>query len=237
MERILNFRLVADGEVNDQGKRIKNIYRSADVSSASQADIEQLLELGINHIIDLRSSQEITKLIDNHQITIKNIDIIGNGDQNLVEQYQVHELAQIMINLYQKDFIATDGFKAELEHILSLEGEPFLFHCTAGKDRTGITAAILMHLLGFNYQQIKEEYLQIDQRLVNVMLNKVLKNLKDDEVLHLDSIRAVVSISEDFLEAYLLGITDNYGTVDKYLQSKLNVSEQMITSLKSYYLE
>lgn len=237
MERILNFRQVASGEVNDQGKKIKNIYRSADVSSATIDDINHLLELGINNIIDLRSSEEITQILEHQNIEITNIDIIGNGNQNLVDKYQISQLAQIMIGLYQKEFIETDGFKIELEHILSLQGEPFLFHCTAGKDRTGITAAILMHLLGFNYEQIKQEYLKIDEVLVNAMMNKVLENYKELDVVHLDSIRAVASISEDFLEAYLLGITDAYGTVDKYVQSKLNVSDQMIASLKQYYLE
>ncbi len=237
MEQILNFRPVAADVVNNEGRKIKNIYRSADPSNASHEDINQLVELGIKNIIDLRSSAEISNLIDHPEIKIANIDIIGNGEQNQVDKYEVHELAEIMINLYQREFIATDGFTAELEHIISLEGQPFLFHCTAGKDRTGITAAILMHLLGFSYQDIKREYLQIDEQLVNAMMTKVLEHYKEVDDVHFDSVRAVASVSEDFLEAYLLGITDEYGTIDKYLESKLKVTDKYVAKLKDYYLE
>lgn len=237
MERILNFRLVGEGVVNNEGKRIKNIYRSADVSHASAGDIEHLLELGINHIIDLRSAKEIEQLLSNENIHIENIDIIGNGNQNDVDKIEIHELAKVMIKLYQHDFIASQGFTTELEYIKSLNGAPFLFHCTAGKDRTGITGAILMHLLGFSYEDIKNEYLTIDKTLVDAMMTKALEHFDSLEPVHYDSIRAVSSVSEAFLEAYLLGITDKYGTVDKYLESKLKVDEQLIEQLKNYYLE
>lgn len=237
MERILNFRQVGLEAVSDNGKKIKNIYRSADVSNATNADVEQLLALGINDIIDLRSAEEITTVLADDQLRIKNIDIIGNGKQNQVEQFSPQNLANLMTDLYQKSFVETEGFKAELEYILSLEGKPFLFHCTAGKDRTGITAAILMHLLGFSYTDIKDEYLEIDEALVTAMLGKLLSHLKPEEREHLDSLRAIASVSESFLEAYLLGITDEYGTVDKYVQTKLKVDPKMIATLKDYYLE
>lgn len=237
MEQILNFRLVADGVKNNQGKTIKNIYRSADVSNATASDIEELLDNGITNIIDLRSAQEITKVLTSDQIKVENIEIIDNGKQNEVEQFSPTELANIMINLYQKEFVNTDGFKQELDYILGLDGAPFLFHCTAGKDRTGITAVILMHILGFTYEDIKREYLEIDEILVNAILNKILKYLKEEDALHVDSIRAIASVNEDFLEAYLLGITDQFGTIDKYVESKLQISDEDINRLKDYYLE
>lgn len=236
MEQILNFRQVADGMKNNQGKSIKNLYRSADVSSASATDIDQLLDLGIKNIIDLRTKEEITNLLQCNEINIKNINIIDNNNQNLVDIFGISKLTEIMINLYQKEFIESDGFKQVIDYILSLGGEPVLFHCTAGKDRTGITAVILMHLLGFNYQDIKDEYLNIDEVLVNLLLNKVLDQLKEEDVLHVDSIRAVVTVSEAFLESFLLGITDQYGTFDQYVKCKLDVDQTKIDQLKAWYL-
>lgn len=237
MEQILNFRLVADGVENNQGKKIKNVYRSADVSNATAKDIKQLLDMDITNIIDLRSAEEITTVLTDDQIKVENIEIIDNGKQNQVDKFSPSELAEIMINLYQKEFVNTDGFKTELEYILGLDGAPFLFHCTAGKDRTGITAAILMHVLDFSYEDIKREYLEIDEVLVNAMQNKLLEFLKEEDSLHQDSIRAIASVNEDFLEAYLLGVTDRFGTIDKYVESKLQLSEEDINRLKDYYLE
>ncbi len=61
MKNILNYREVAAGQKNKDGKEIKNIFRSADVSFASQADMDLLLESGIKNIIDLRSEEEMKK--------------------------------------------------------------------------------------------------------------------------------------------------------------------------------
>lgn len=236
MEQILNFRPVAKGMENNQGKQITNLYRSADVTSASPSDIEQLLTLGIKDIIDLRTAEERVNLLQCDELNIHNINIIANNNQNLVDIFGIAKLTEIMINLYQTEFIESDGFSNVLKYILSLEGKPVLFHCTAGKDRTGITAVILMHLLGFSYEDIKNEYLNIDELLVKILLNKILDQLKDEEVLHIDSIRAVVTVSEAFLEAFLLGITDEYGTFDQYIKCKLDVNDQDIEQLKAWYL-
>lgn len=238
MEKILNFRLLAEDLVNKEGKKIKNIYRSADVSSASASDIDYLCKLGITDIIDLRSDEEITNLIDSDDITVTNIDIIGNGKQNDVGKIAVPDLAELMIDLYQNQFVATNGFTTELNHILNLDGSPFLFHCTAGKDRTGITGAILMHILGFSYEDIKREYLKIDDELVNVIMAKVMEQLEGHQMtIDKEVLLAIASVSESFLEAFLLGITDEYGTIDKYVETKLQINEQTIESLKSFYLE
>ncbi len=237
MERILNYRKLANGMKNNEGKEIIGIYRSADVSFASESDIERLVELSIKNIIDLRSSGEISELLEDTRINITNIDIIGHGRQNEVDKYAANDLAKIMIDLYESDFVKTDGFKQELDHILSLSGENFLFHCSAGKDRTGITGAILMHLLGFSYEQIMDEYLTIDDTLVTYIMNKVLKQFEQSNIdIDISSLKAISSVTEGFLEAYVLGVTDNYGTVDNYVEKKLDITNEKIELLKKYYL-
>lgn len=237
MEQILNFRLLADGVENRQGKKICNIYRSADVSSANVSDINCLNDMSINHIIDLRSSSEITYLLDTDDINIMNIDIIGNGNQNLVDKYSANELANIMNNLYENDFVNTDGFKMELEYISSLDGQAFLFHCTAGKDRTGITGAILMYLLDFEYEDICAEYLKIDEVLVNAMMNKVMAQFEEHSIdVDIACLRAVASVNQTFLDLYIRGINKQFGTVENYIKTKLGITEQMIAELRSNYL-
>lgn len=237
MEQILNYRILASGMENGEGKQIRGIYRSADVSSASKQDIEDMIAANIVNIIDLRSAQEITTLIEDERITIKNIDIIGHGKQNQVDLFSIPDLTKIMIELYEKSFVESDGFKQELDHILSLNGQNFLFHCTAGKDRTGITAAILMHLLGFSYEQIMDEYLMIDETLVNFIMNKVVTQFDQQDIdIDIASVKAVASVTEGFLEAYVLGITDRYGTVDNYLEVKLGITSEKIELLKNHYL-
>ncbi len=179
MNRILNFRKLADNQTNNEGQEIINIYRSADVSFANIGDIEKLIDLNISNVIDLRSNQEVSQhpQLEDMRIKIKHINVIGNGKQNLVEDFDPKQLLEFMIDLYRNDFVTIEGFKNEFNYILSLNGAPFLFHCTAGKDRTGITGVILMHILGFTKQQIIDEYLIIDQTLVDSIYERFTENL------------------------------------------------------------
>ncbi len=240
MEQILNFRKLADGIVNSDGKKIKNIYRSADVSRASNIDIEQLNQAKIENIIDLRNDDEICRhpLLDHQSIIIKNIQIIKSARQNDMKDIDLSNAMQFMTDLYANEFVTTDGFKQELEYILSLDGAPFLFHCTAGKDRTGITGLLLMHILGFDYDQIKDEYLTIDQQLITA-ITMMMKSAMGEMVNQVDDqqLRQIAGVHIDFINSFYMGVTERYGTLDNYFEQKLGIGEEQVNKLKANYLE
>lgn len=238
MDRILNFRKLADGELNNDGKQIKLIYRSADPSLASLLDKEELVKLGIKSIIDLRSEEEISvnPLINDERLTVKWIDIIGNGTQNKVEKFGMEELNDLMIGLYKTDFVQTEGFKQEFKYIDSLNGDGFLFHCTAGKDRTGITGIVLMQILGFTKEQIVTEYLTIDEKLVDSIINRFLGAVGEADPIHNDSIRAVASVKEEFINSFFGQVEKEYGTLDNFINTKLQITDEMKQSLRQNYL-
>ncbi len=242
MEKLLNFRLLAEGMKNTEGKGIKNIYRSADPSSATVSDVNYLVENNILDIIDLRSLHEINKLpvISDERVKRVHINIIDEAKQNQMSQFKFEEMSNFMVDLYATDFVETEGFKEEMAFILGLNGSPFLFHCTAGKDRTGVTGAILMHILGFSKEQILEEYLKIDQLLVTAIKTKIMSdfekhNIVIDEVAE-KIINDTCSVKRDFIEAFFEGVTKNYSSFDKYIEDKLKLTSEDREVLKDYYL-
>ncbi len=240
MERILNFRLLADGMVNKDGKKIKNIYRSADVSEASDKDIEELISKDILNIIDLRNEEEMTTLIDqkDSRFKVHNNQIIKDVRQNDISKITPNLIYDFMIELYREKFVVTEGFKNEMDYILSLDGEAFLFHCTAGKDRTGITGAILMYILDFDTKDIIKEYLNIDPILVQHIYNKIqsfLCQLSTDE--DLLKIKGCATVEEKFILEFIIGIKDKYSTIDNYIEEKLNLSDSKLNKLRKIYLE
>lgn len=238
MKQILNFRKLAEGHVNKDGMRIKNIYRSADVSRASEYDIEQLVKMQITNVIDLRSNEEKGTILDDPRICIHNIDIIGNGNQNHLENYQPSQISSLMNDLYQKKFVDTDGFKEELEYIFDLDGKPFLFHCTAGKDRTGITGIILMYILGFDLNSIIDEYLTIDHVLVEAMTSKIIKQFESENIeFDVTALQSMASVNNQFIEGYLNAVEAKYGTFDNYLEDKLGITKLMRDALCANYLQ
>ncbi len=241
MEKILNFRKLADGMKNVDGKKIKNIYRSADSSTASSADIEYLVENNILDIIDLRSQHEISKLmtISDERINRVHINIISEAKQNEMAKHNFDK-KNFMLDLYGDDFVVTDGFADEMAYILSLEGKGFMFHCTAGKDRTGITGAVLMHVLGFSKEQIIEEYLRIDEAIVQALRESNFKIFADRNIELTDELRQIVNdtscIKVEFIEEYFKGINEAYGSFDTYIERKLKLTKADIEKLKEYYL-
>lgn len=239
MKNILNYREVAAGQKNKDGKEIKNIFRSADVSFASQADMDLLLESGIKNIIDLRSEEEISAhpQLSHNEIKVQQIDIIGDGAQNEVQNFKLNELNNYMIELYKTKFVETDGFKHELEYIFNLDGAPFLFHCTAGKDRTGITGAILMQILGFTEDQIKQEYLTIDSKLVDSITQKFISGFLSEEIVEVtDEIKSIASVRMEFIDGFYTGVKNEYGNFDNFIESKLGISDDQKEILRKNYL-
>lgn len=240
MENILNFRLLAESKRNKEGKKIKNIYRSADVSNASSKDIDFLIEKDILNIIDLRNKEEIKDVISNgnNKFKVFNNIIIDEVRQNDLSLISSNNIYNFMIDLYRNKFVISDGFKNEIKYILTLKGEPFLFHCTAGKDRTGITGALLMYILGFNLKDISEEYLKIDPLLVEFIFNKLkvyfMGISTEDELLKLKS---CATVDKRFILEFENGIKSRYGTIDKYIKDKLSISDEEINYLKKIYLE
>ncbi len=242
MEKLLNFRKLAEGMTNVEGKKLKNIYRSADSSTAAKEDIEYLVENNILDIIDLRSEYEISKLmtISDERINRVHINILNHAKQNELAKFSFDKMKTMMMSLYEEEFAETDGFANEMAYILELEGRPFLFHCTAGKDRTGITGAVLMYILGFTKEQIVEEYLKIDDAIVETIRQANFKIFADNNVELNDEVRQVVNdtscIKVEFIDAYFNSVCDVYGTFDNYVENKLKLSKFKIEKLKEYYL-
>ncbi len=242
MEKLLNFRKLAEGVKNSEGKEIKNIYRSADSSLASANDIEYLVENNILEIIDLRSQPEIDRrpVISDERVRRVHINIINDGRQNQMSQFTFDKMNDVMIELYEKDFVESDGFAVEMKHILGLDGKPFMFHCTAGKDRTGVTGAILMHILGFTKEQIIEEYLLIEEALIKYIRELNLRGFEQRQVKLTEETMKILDdtsgVKKDFIDAYLNKVDEVYENFDAYIEQKLKLTDEDRQKLKEYYL-
>ena len=118
-----------------------------------------------------------------------------------------------------------------------MNGQPVLFHCAAGKDRTGFAAAILMRLLGVPMETICFDYLLSNQFF--------LKRLRPDLwLLALKKGRKVARVLEEYIEAkpeYLAiafeTIERSYGSFDEYAHKGLNLTKEQIEHLRLLYLQ
>lgn len=147
------------GYPTPEGRSIKNgvIFRSDSVHQLSKTDIEKIIGLGITLQIDLRSKDEValspSSLKDSENVSYHNIsmldDIYSDGFQNLPES-----LTDIYCKLLDNN---GDKFVEAIKLILSNKGAT-LINCTAGKDRTGVFAMLLLSLCHVDEINILNDY-------------------------------------------------------------------------------
>jgi protein-tyrosine phosphatase len=128
-----------------------------------------------------------------------------------------------------RDFVKSDSHRfAELfDHMLT-KPEPLLFHCTAGKDRTGLAAALILSALGVSEKDIWQDYLLTNQ------LYK--RNSTGATTLSPDVLKIVWEVQESFLNAALDEIQTRHKGIQNYLRSQLGLTPAAQSKLQSLYL-
>ncbi|MBS0524360.1 MAG: tyrosine-protein phosphatase, partial [Proteobacteria bacterium] len=122
----------------------------------------------------------------------------------------------------------TAQFAGLFEQLLA-EDTPLVFHCTAGKDRTGFAAALILLALGVDRDVVMQDYL-----LTNGLYRRPesLKSSAPEEVLNV-----IWRVREDFLQAALQSVDRDHGGVQRYLGRRLGVDEAARRRLADLYLQ
>jgi protein-tyrosine phosphatase len=239
IKKVTNFRTIGniknvDGRILKEGK----FYRSAHLHKLKKRSIKTLENLGIKEIIDLRNSKEISQRPD---VIPQNVDhknysaFEDEGDQldqakKLVLKGKVKgtDADQRMLDFYKT--YATENpeiIKKIIHEILDSE-DPVLYHCTAGKDRTGIITALILTILKFDSATIENDYLlsnnyrkQLVQKRLHLAHNLHFIYPKMD----LNVIEKLSWVEKDYLKAAFLEINKKYGSIDIYIHQNLGISE------------
>ncbi|MCW3159836.1 tyrosine-protein phosphatase [Chryseobacterium sp. WLa1L2M3] len=239
MGKVYNFRTIGNVK-NIDGRTLKEgrFYRSGHLSKLKKKSFEEFENLGIKEIIDLRNSKEIDKKPDNlpENFVYKNYSAFEDkGDQldqarKLVLKGKVNgsDADKRMLDFY-KEYVTENPeiIKKIITEILDSD-LPVLYHCTAGKDRTGITTALLLTILKFDKQTIYNEYLLSN----NYREKLVQKRLKQANNLHflypkmdLKVLEKLSWVETAYLDAAFNEINKKYGSIDIYIQQVLGISE------------
>ena len=173
LEEGINFRELG-GYLTEDGRKIKwhKLLRCGSMAQLTKNDVDYLDQYGVRYIIDLRSPEESNYSPDKYpdkaqyfQDTVypfsfslfKNLGIINNmrlGASNMDFGRQTY--LQMLLDPHAQAAYRK-MFNVLLEN--DKEGESVVFHCTAGKDRTGVAAFLILSVLGVSEKQIVEDYL------------------------------------------------------------------------------
>ena len=242
-----NFRDLGGYKTSD-GKTVKwgKVYRSDNLHSLTDEDLKYMERLNLKSVVDFRSDEERNEEPDRltpdmtpillpikfepegvtenltRDLTFGNLD-----SSNLLRDFNI-----ILI----KEF--TEEYREFFRHIVDNGGEPFLLHCTAGKDRAGFGSAMILTVLGVPREKIIEDYLLTNTYVSDHVDRKLLETeLKTFFRADSDNLRKINFVEERYIQAAFDTIDSHWGGMDQYISEGLNLTEEDIDKIRNYYLE
>lgn len=220
--------------------RAETVYRS-NALELSDADLATIENLGITQVIDLRTPSEIQQHPDRVPAGANyvNIDILGGGTTaaNPNADFKVDSAAgaATMLEQLNRGFVEDPGMRGQFAKVLTTVAEadgPVLFHCTAGKDRAGWTAAILQLTAGASEQDVMANYLATNdysaQRIQAT--TEQIRAAKGEQAA--EAYQVLLGVQPSFLQTGLDAMKAQYGDVDGYLSKGLGLDAATIEKLK-----
>lgn len=231
-----NFRDVG-GLQNQNGRLVKKgkVFRGDELHGLTNQDLETLSRIPIFSIVDFRGQSEVNNAPDRKPASLKGFYALSIDPGNIVSDPGINpatitpqEAARYMKNIYVQLVsapAAISRYREFFELLQRPEVAPLLFHCTAGKDRTGVGAALFLSALGVDEETILSDYL-----LSNLYLEGKYGKLKKEH----PYLKVLFEVTPDFLRTGLNTVKEKYGSVQNYLTEELNVD---LSKMEKMYLE
>ncbi len=232
-----NFRDVG-GYLTADGGRVRrgHVFRSDHLAGLTAQDLARLGQLGVTHSLDFRGAAECqttpynihgvqrVALTIEPSVIAKMQALVARGIEPSAE-----DTVELMRGTY-RDFVNHNAgtFGRFLKHLLQVP-TPQVFHCTAGKDRTGFAAALLLSALGVDRATIEHDYLLTNQ------LYRRDPNLEGKGPPHV--MQVLWQVQPAFLNAAYEAVDAQHGSMQDYLHGAIGLSPQELTALRALLLE
>ena len=212
------------GKVNSLGSNIitQKIIRSELPNKLNDEQINDLCKMGINNIIDLRNDEEILKrpniLKDDKRFNYYHFPL---GDGRLPNNFDDVYISYIEM-LNEKESIR------KIFEIIANSNTVTMYHCTAGKDRTGIITMLILKTLEVDDEYIVEDYV-ISAQLLKEDLIEYAKTFDHD-------ISEIITPNPKTMYRVLKYISNDYGGIEKFLNN-CGITNDIIYEMKNKYIK
>ncbi|MCX6286350.1 MAG: tyrosine-protein phosphatase [Bacteroidetes bacterium] len=225
--------------INGRKFRANMVYRSGGLNKLSVTDISRLEEIGLAMVIDFRSDREVASspnaIIPSIRKTLRIVipDEARDRAMEFLDMNDAEGLEKVLITDYRRMIRNDTPRFAEFFRTLEQTNDlPLVFHCAAGKDRTGIASVLLLTSLGIDSDTVKQNYFLSNARLkayADRLIRKVTEEGKNGEI-----IRPMMEVRPEYLQAALDEIDNSFGGMGNYLSQIIRVDAEL---LKAKYLE
>ncbi|CAA0126360.1 Tyrosine-protein phosphatase [Halioglobus japonicus] len=231
------------------GRQVKwgFLFRSGQLSSLSDQDVDLLASLELDLVCDFRRQEEQegdpSRLPSTKAPRIASLPIIPGSNAGFFEQIEGQAgdrqaMFDFMVEI-NRDFAEaqTATYARMFQEILSVDDARFLVHCAAGKDRTGFAAAMVLMALGVSRDVVMRDYMLTGQFFHPEAEMERLRKKYQMHTMAAESILPMLEVHEDYLARALLAIEQSYPSTEVYLQEALGVGAAEVAELRARYLD
>ncbi|WP_333587155.1 tyrosine-protein phosphatase [Phenylobacterium sp.] len=239
LEGAMNFRDVGGYETAD-GRFVRwgKIYRSAALSGLTPDDLAKIAKLDIRYVYDLRSVDERrseptrwpqtgARLVS-HDYEMD----ISAFMAAFAEGPSAEKAREAMTAFYPA---VVDSHKVQFREIFAelLQGGDgaVLYHCSAGKDRTGVQTALILSALGVPRETVIEDFLLSNQH------HRLAADMSALAGMPAEVVAVLSGVERPYIEAFFAEVDRRYGGVEGYLAAELGVDADGIARLRALYTE
>ncbi|MEO7939802.1 MAG: tyrosine-protein phosphatase [Burkholderiaceae bacterium] len=231
-----NFRDLG-GYVGHAGRHVRwrRLFRSDHLGELAPQDLETLSTLGLSRVFDFRGEQErlahpcVVPGVTVHALSIEPTVVQGLQSMLASGQALTPQATVALMEQTYRDFVHDNSprFAELFEHLLQ-DDAPLVFHCTAGKDRTGFAAALILLALDVSPDAVMQDYL-----LTNDFYRQpsTASTLAPQEVLDV-----LWKVQSGFLEAALQVVQSQHGGISSYLEKSIGLDSGRRRRLQDLYL-
>lgn len=245
-----NFRDLGGYQTAD-GKSLRwgLLYRSDGLDRLTDRDLPRLSALCLDRVIDFRSEFEKGLGADclpvdgnTKQVAIPILDAstaaVAESRDEFVKKLKDIDAPKFMLETYMGFATQfTPAYQQFFRELIAAEGRPVLFHCTAGKDRTGFAAALILRVLGVPHETVMEDYLLTNEYFYggykwNLILARLMKGKR-----FANAVRGFMRAEPRYLATAFETIDREYGSFDNYIRDGIGLTAADVERFKAIYLE
>lgn len=251
LEGAINFRDLG-GYTTSTGKTVltDKIFRAAEISTLTESDLVEFQNLHINTVIDFRGTDEAKQAPDKLPQNVQYY-LCSAGSENISNGNYGDFLEKIKNNdnSFLMDFYGEKGvqyfgdrYRLLFQKLMSNSpNEAILFHCTAGRDRTGMATALIYYVLQVPMETIEKDYLASNRFLKEKKKvggdnsDKMYDAMTKMTGLSKETLEERMELKPEYIRAFFAAINTKYGSVENFLQDEMKISAQDIVQLRLKY--
>ncbi len=217
-----------DGRVTRWGQ----LYRSDTLHELTDADVDILREIGLSSVIDLRTVAEVERtgrgLLGAEPVRHVHLPVVQDAVASQGAPAEAQEDLPSRYLWYLD--VGRDALVSALTMVGDPKSYPLVFHCAAGKDRTGVLAALVLDIVGVERNTIVEDYVLTASRM-DLILSRI-RGTPDAEARLAETPQFLLRAEAATMEMFLDGLYESYGGARAWALA-LGVSAESVETMSA----